>query len=89
MTIVRNFIKQGVANCSKIKAIFRLRSSALENTIQHTATKMDKRRIKMVIKVLEEVKAQFPETKEFIDERVEQECSKENILVEDVIFLHV
>ena len=39
------------------------------------------------MKVLDQVKAQFSETKEFIDERLEQECSKENKLVEEVIFL--
>ena len=39
------------------------------------------------MKVLEEVKVQFQETKEFISVRIEQECSKENISVEEVIFL--
>ena len=48
--------------------------------------KMDKRRIKIVIKVLDKVKAQFPETKEFVEEGVEQERSNENISVEEVIF---
>ena len=66
---------------------FELRSSALESKAQHTTTKMDKRTIKIAIKVLDEVKAQFPETKEFIEDRLEQECSKENISVEEVIFL--
>ena len=35
---------------------------------------MDKRRIKIATKVLEEVKTQFPETVEFINDRLEQEC---------------
>ena len=30
---------------------------------------------------------EFPETAEFIDDRPEQKCSKENISVEEVIFL--
>ena len=46
---------------------------------------MDNRRIKIAMKILDEVDAQFPETNEFIDERIEQECSKENILVEEFI----
>ena len=48
---------------------------------------MEKRRLKITFKVLNEVKVQFPRTKEFIEERVEQECLKENISVEEIIFL--
>ena len=48
---------------------------------------MYKRRIRIAVKVLDEVKVQFPETKKFISERIEQECSKENIPVEELIFL--
>ena len=48
---------------------------------------MDKRRIRITTKVLDELKVQFPETKEFIEERLEQECLKENVSVEEVIFL--
>ena len=35
---------------------------------------MDKRRIKIATKVLEEVKTQFQETVEFINDRLEREC---------------
>ena len=38
------------------------------------------------MKVLEEVKEHFPDPKEFIEDCVEQECSKENISVDEVIF---
>ena len=48
---------------------------------------MDKRRLRVVVKVVNEVKVQFPQTKEFIEERLEQECSKENISAKKVIFL--
>ena len=48
---------------------------------------MDKRRIKTTTKVLDPVKVQFPKAKEFIDECLEQESSKENISVEEVFFL--
>ena len=47
---------------------------------------MDKRRFGITLKVLNEVKVQFPETKEFIEERLEQECLEENISAEEVIF---
>ena len=39
------------------------------------------------MKVLEEIKNEFPETAEFIDDRLEQECSKENMTLDKVIFL--
>ena len=39
------------------------------------------------MKVLDEVKAQFWEPVEFIEERLEQECSKKYISVEEIIFL--
>ena len=64
-----------------------MRSSALASKTQHTTTKMDKRRIKIITKEMDEFKAKFPETKEFIDARLQQECTKENISVEEVIFL--
>ena len=38
------------------------------------------------MKVLEEIKIDFPETAEFIDDCLEQECSKENMTVEEAIF---
>ena len=46
---------------------------------------MDKKRIKIAVKVLKEIKNEFPETVKFIDDRLEQECSKENMTVEEVI----
>ena len=37
---------------------------------------MDKRRFKIILRVLEEVKLQFPETVQFIEDCAQQECSK-------------
>ena len=47
---------------------------------------MNKQRLWTTSKVLNEVKVQLPETKEFLEERLEQECLKENISMEEVIF---
>ena len=47
---------------------------------------MDKKRLKITLKVLNDVKQEYPEIK--IEERLEEECSKENISVDEVIFLH-
>ena len=49
--------------------------------------KMDKLGLRTTLKVLNEVKVQFPEIKEIIEARLEQECLKENISVEEVVFL--
>ena len=50
---------------------------------------MDKKRIKIKEKksMLEEINNDFQETTEFIDDCLEQDCSGENITVEEVIFL--
>ena len=48
---------------------------------------MDTPRVSVIVKVLNEAKVRFLQSKEFIEERLEQECSKENISAEEVIFL--
>ena len=47
---------------------------------------MNKRRIKIATKVLENVKTQFPETVKFINDCLGQECEKQNMSVDEVIF---
>ena len=47
---------------------------------------MDKRRVKTISRVLEAVKLNFPDTIQFIEDCLEQECSKENISLDEVIF---
>ena len=48
---------------------------------------MDKKRLKINLKVLNDVKEEYPATKKYIEDRLEEECSKENISVDEVIFL--
>ena len=48
---------------------------------------MDKKRLKITLKVLKDVKQEYPSTKKYIEDRLEEECSKENISVDKVIFL--
>ena len=48
---------------------------------------MDKRRVKIISRVLVAVKLNFPETIQFIEDCLEQKCSKENISVDELIFL--
>ena len=45
---------------------------------------MDKRRVKTISRVLEAVKLNFPDTIQFIEDCLEQECSKENISLDEV-----
>ena len=49
---------------------------------------MDKqRRVKIISRVLDAVKLNFPETTQFIQDCLEQKCSNEYISVDEVIFL--
>ena len=48
---------------------------------------MEKRKIKITLEVLNEVAVEFSKTKEFIEERLKQRFVKENISVDEVIFL--
>ena len=48
---------------------------------------MEKRKLKISLEVLNDVTAEFPETKEFIEKHLEQKYLKENISVDEVIFL--
>ena len=43
----------------------------------------------MVLTVLETVKTQYPDTKQFIEDLIDEECQKEKISVDEVIFLQV
>ena len=47
---------------------------------------MDKRRLSMALKVLDAVKTQFPDTKQFIEDLIDEECLKEKISADEVIF---
>ena len=70
----------------KVKALghFQIRSRA--RTSKTINNKMGKRKLEITLKVLNEVKVAFPQTKEYLEERLRQECLKENISVEQVIF---
>ena len=48
--------------------------------------KMDKKRVKIVLAVLNAVRSTFPETNEFIDSTLKEECEKEKITAHEVIF---
>ena len=47
---------------------------------------MDKKRLKFALVVLDAVKSKFPETQEFIDNTLKDECEKEKITADEVIF---
>ena len=48
---------------------------------------MDKQRVKIISRALDAVKLNFAETTQFIEDCLEQECSKENMSVDEVVFL--
>ena len=47
---------------------------------------MDKRRLRVALKVLGAVKEQFPDIKQYIEDSIDQECLKEDISADEVIF---
>ena len=47
---------------------------------------MHKKRLRVVLTVLEAVKTQFPGTKQFKEDSIEQECLKEKISDEVIFF---
>ena len=49
---------------------------------------MDKKRLKVALAVLEAVEIRFPETKQFIDNTMEDECQKEKISADEAIFFY-
>ena len=50
---------------------------------------MDKKRLKVALAVLDAVKGKSPETKKITDDTMEDECQKEKISAEELIFLQV
>ena len=47
---------------------------------------MDKKRLKIALSALDAVKVTFPETQEFIDSTLKEECEKERMTADEVIF---
>ena len=47
---------------------------------------MDKRKLSIAIQVLKEVLVAFPDTKDFIDKKLEQKCTKGNKSVKEVSY---
>ena len=48
---------------------------------------MDKKRLEIALAVLDAVNSRFPETQEFVDSTLKEECEKERMTVDEVIFL--
>ena len=47
---------------------------------------MDKKRLRVALTVLDAAKTKYPETKQFIDNTMENECQKEKISADEVTF---
>ena len=48
---------------------------------------MDKKRLKVGLTALNVVRSTFPKTNEFIDSTLKEECEKERMTADEVIFL--
>ena len=47
---------------------------------------MDKKQLRVALTVLEAVKREYPEIKKFIEKLMDEECQKEKISADEVIF---
>ena len=47
---------------------------------------MDKRWLKIALSVLNAVRSRFPDTNEFVDSTFKEECEKERMTADEVIF---
>ena len=47
---------------------------------------MEKKRLKIALVVLDAVRSTFPETNVFIDSTLKEECKKERMIIDEVIF---
>ena len=63
--------------------------SALKSKIKEDAlvVKMDKKRLKIALVVLNAVRRTFPETNNFIDSTLKEKYEKERMAADEVIFL--
>ena len=59
-------------------------SKKLKNT---RVVKMDKKRLKIALAILNAVRSAFLETNWFIDTTLKEECEKERMAAEELIFL--
>ena len=50
---------------------------------------MDKWWLRVALKVLDDIRIRFPDTKQFIEDLIHEECLKERISADEVIFLQV
>ena len=94
MNIFRNFKDQsqrfnifGITCRYKNAEMLLSASSAPEKKVKHTRITTDEKKLRIILKVLEAVKKNFPGTKNFIDDMMEEQCQKEKMSVEEVIFL--
>ena len=51
--------------------------------------KWTKKRLNVALAVFDAVKSRFPETNEFIDDTLKEECEKEKITADEAIFLQI
>ena len=69
---------------NKMLGYFELSPSTLASETE--TTKMDRRKLNIALEVLNKVSVKFPETKQFIEEHLQQKCLKENISVEEATY---
>ena len=48
---------------------------------------MEKRKTNMLLELIDDVVAEYPETKEYIQQKLKEKCKREGISIDTVIFI--
>ena len=54
--------------------------------LKNARVTIDKKQLRVALTVLDTVKIKYPKTKQFIENTMEEECQKEEISADEVIF---
>ena len=71
----------------QFEILFKTCCTIVKNETKRVLLKWTKKLLKIALVVLDAVKSRFPETQEFIENTVREECEKEKMAADEVIFL--
>ena len=73
-------------NIKQFSILFKARCTKVKNQRTRALSKGKKKRLNIALAALDAVRNRFPETQEFIDSTLKEECEKERMTPDKVIF---
>ena len=73
-------------NIKQFEILFKAQCTISNNKKNTRVIKIDKKRLKIALSVLDAVRSRFPKPNEFIDSTLKEECEKERMTTDEVIF---